>query len=54
MQMWMVMEGLPPGMQHCQKTDDSTQMLWVSGYLHQSLRSRLKKQSVNHPLVLKG
>lgn len=54
MQMWMVMEGVPPGMQRCQKTDDSTQMLWVSGYLQQSLRSGLKKQSVNHPLVLKG
>src|SRR4030095_1819454 len=54
MQMWMVTEGLTPGMQHCQKTDYSTQMLWVSGYLQQSLRSGLKKQSVNHPLVLKG
>ena len=50
MQMRVMLEGLSPGMQHCQKTDDRTQMLWVTGNLQQSLRSCLKEQSVNQPL----
>jgi hypothetical protein len=54
MQMWVMLEGLSPGVQHRQKPDDRTQMLWVTGNLQQSLRSCLKEQTVNHPLVLKG
>ena len=54
MQMRMMLESLSPCVQHCQKTDDRTQMLWVTANVQQSLRSGLKEQTVNQPLVLKG
>ena len=54
MHMRMGLEGLAKGMQHRQKTDVRTQMLWISGNLQQGLGSGLKQEAVNHSLVLKS
>src|SRR5882762_9139795 len=54
MNMWMVLNGLPPGVQHTQEADLRAQMLWIGGDLTQRLRRRSEQDIVDDGLVLEG
>ena len=52
MHMRMMMELLPPGMQHPQKADLRTSMLGVSRNRLEGLRHRLKQQRIHRARIL--
>src|SRR5258705_13410688 len=54
MNMWMVLKGLPPGVQNTQEADLRAQMLWIGGDLTQRLRRRSEQDIVDNSLVLEG
>ena len=48
----MVLEVLPPGVEHCQEADFSSEVLRIGCYLTQRFRCAAKKDVVDDPLVL--
>jgi hypothetical protein len=54
MNMWVVLKGLPPGMQHTQAADLRAQMLRIGGDLTQRLRRRPEQDIVDDGLVLES
>ena len=54
MNMWVVLKGLPPGMQHTEEADLRPQMFWIGGDLAQRLRRRPEQDIVDDDLVLEG
>lgn len=54
MNMRVVLEILPPGVQNAEETNLGTEVLWVGGDLPQRLRGRLEQDVVDHGLVLEG
>src|SRR6267142_2738589 len=53
MNMWVVLNGLPPGVQHTQEADLRAQMLWIGGDLTQRLRRRSEQDLVCRLLLEK-
>ena len=52
MQMRVMQQVLPPGVQHAQEADLRAQMLWIGGDVAQRLRRRPEQDVVDHGLVL--
>ena len=52
MNVWMMQQVLPPGVQHAQEADLRTEMLWVGGDGAQRLRGRPEQDVVDLGLVL--
>jgi hypothetical protein len=52
MEVWMVGEGLTPGVEHCDESDLGTEMTRVGRDLLEGLGSTLKQQGVELTLVL--
>ena len=50
----MMEQALPPGVQYTQKANLRAQMFWIGGDLTQRLRHRPEQDVENHLLVLKG
>jgi hypothetical protein len=48
----MVVQRLPPGMQHREKPDVRTQMVRIAGHGQEGLGHRLKEEGIQHPRVL--
>jgi hypothetical protein len=48
----MVMQRLPPGMQHREEPDVRAQMVRIAGYGQQGLGHSLKEEGIQHPRVL--
>jgi hypothetical protein len=49
----MVVQRLPPGMQHGEESDLRPQMVWIAGHGQEGLGHRLKEKGIQHPRVLK-
>ena len=52
--MGMVLQTLIPGVEHAEETDLRAKMPGIASDLKQSLSAGLKKQVINHQLVLLG
>ena len=50
----MMLKVLAPGMEHAEKPDLCTQMLWIAGKFEQRRRAGSEKQIVKQSLVLQG
>ena len=48
----MVVQGLPPGMQHRKETDVCAQIVRIAGHGQEGLSHGLKEEVVYHPRVL--
>ena len=48
----MVVQCLPPGMQHREEPDVRAQMVRIAGYGQQGLGHSLKEEGIQHPWVL--
>jgi hypothetical protein len=54
MEMRMVEQGLPPGMQHGKKADLGPEVLGIGGDRTQGLRGGPEQQAIKHRLILIG
>ena len=48
----MVVQGLPPRMQHREEPEVRAQMVRIAGHGQQGLGHRLKEEGIQHPRVL--
>src|SRR5262245_8536165 len=52
--MLMLVQRLPPGMEHRKKADLRAQMAWIAGHGQERLGHGLQEQGREHPRVLEG